>query len=252
MRLSCLPSSIRKTTPLPIVHGARGSTLPSPPPLLTYPSRTTDAETAGGPARANYKKQNNFLMKVIFDKRGECMYHVDCVLRAFKISKGRLKRLQERIKRELRGELTRHGLFGRPSNNRKKPETLRQFTDFVKANRIEANDEDGGAKVRYMLPSKITSIQGKENGEYLRPVWCKWFSALVWVFRSCTFTPAVLAGSVFARALAVALLDGVAWPLASSRSVMVFGRHVLTRPLLRTQAMRRALSRLSLTGTSWR
>jgi hypothetical protein len=48
------------------------------------------------------------------------VYHADCILRIFKISKGRLKRLQERIKREMRGEIARHGLYGRPSNNRKK------------------------------------------------------------------------------------------------------------------------------------
>lgn len=58
--------------------------------------------------------------QVLFDDSGDCVYHADCILRTFKISKGRLKRLQERIKRELRGEIARHGLYGRPSNNRKK------------------------------------------------------------------------------------------------------------------------------------
>lgn len=105
--------------------------------------------------RTHYKKQNNYLMKVLFDETGECAYHVDCILRTFKISKGRLKRLQERIKREMRGELTRHGLYGRPSNNRKK-------TD---ASNISAEDDNlsttASPNLGYM--STTTDGQGEDH-----------------------------------------------------------------------------------------
>ena len=84
-------------------------------------------------SRTHFKKQNNYLLKVLFDSAGECAYHADCILRTFKISKGRLKRLQERIKREIRGEHTRHGLYGRPSNNRKKGSEVEENGACTKA-----------------------------------------------------------------------------------------------------------------------
>ena len=41
--------------------------------------------------KVSLKKQNDYLLNILYDDRGNCRYHIDCVTRIFKISKGRLK-----------------------------------------------------------------------------------------------------------------------------------------------------------------
>jgi hypothetical protein len=59
-----------------------------------------------------------------------------------------MQRLTERKKMVIRGEEQTHALNGRPSNNRKKPETLQQFMAFVKANRYLDPTDPSGNKYR--------------------------------------------------------------------------------------------------------
>jgi hypothetical protein len=49
-----------------------------------------DSADANGEKRVSLKKQNDYLMDVLFDDAGELKYHSDCVVRIFTISKGRL------------------------------------------------------------------------------------------------------------------------------------------------------------------
>lgn len=60
-----------------------------------------------------------------------------------------LQRLDEKKRRIRRGEGVQHALHGRPSNNRKKPETMQQFVDFVKEHRVL--DKMDGDKAVYRL-----------------------------------------------------------------------------------------------------
>ena len=58
------------------------------------------------PADASYRdisKQNDFLLKSIFDAKGNYLYHRDCIKRAFGVSNQRLARLRKCVQREASG-----------------------------------------------------------------------------------------------------------------------------------------------------
>jgi hypothetical protein len=67
---------------------------------------------ANTPPRADLAKQNDYLLEYLFNDDGNTAYHEPCILRTFNISKGRLRRLQER-KLGLRD--VHHGLVGKSS-----------------------------------------------------------------------------------------------------------------------------------------
>lgn len=71
---------------------------------VVCPTRQAEAEV-----KTDLNKQNELLMKVLFDADGQLRYHETCVFHIFNISKGRLRRLQERAS-GLRD--SRHGLIG--------------------------------------------------------------------------------------------------------------------------------------------
>jgi len=118
----------------------------------------TKATSESGVYKPDLKRQNAYLMNLMFDDNGQFVFHPECLLKAFKISKGRLRRLQEKRRKDLLGESTRHGLSGRPSNNRKKPETLQQFCEFVESCREAELTADG--QVSYKLKPGLRCIQG--------------------------------------------------------------------------------------------
>lgn len=60
-------------------------------------------------SKLDLAKQNDLLFEAIFDATGTLLYHEACVLRIFGISKGRLRRIQER-RMGLRDN--HHGLVG--------------------------------------------------------------------------------------------------------------------------------------------
>lgn len=60
-------------------------------------------------SKLDLAKQNDLLLEAIFDATGTLLYHEACVLRIFGISKGRLRRIQER-RMGLRDN--HHGLVG--------------------------------------------------------------------------------------------------------------------------------------------
>eukprot|EP01135_Chromosphaera_perkinsii_P010735 Nk52_evm14s2209 gene=Nk52_evmTU14s2209 len=117
----------------------------------------------GGDMSRDVKSQNEFLIERLLDDKGEYKYHSRCMLKVFKISKGRLNRIKEKKKRIIKGIVnSKHGLCGRPSNNRKNAETLNQFADFILNNRSKCSaTESGEHRTRQyrMLPS-LKRVQG--------------------------------------------------------------------------------------------
>eukprot|EP00126_Sphaerothecum_destruens_P002594 Sdes_comp16021_c0_seq1m5204 len=109
------------------------------------------------------KKQNEFLMQYLVDHRGELRFHAKCIVKAFKISKGRLGRIRDKKRRLLRGvDSAKHGLCGKPSNNRKHEKTLEEFIEFVLLNRVRIPNPDSDVAL-YQLSSKFKRVQGDGN-----------------------------------------------------------------------------------------
>eukprot|EP00123_Amoebidium_parasiticum_P016549 comp23488_c0_seq1/m.39298 comp23488_c0_seq1/g.39298 ORF comp23488_c0_seq1/g.39298 comp23488_c0_seq1/m.39298 type:complete len:548 (-) comp23488_c0_seq1:993-2636(-) len=117
--------------------------------------------------KPDLKKQNDMLLKIVFDDKGQCLYHSDCILRAFGISKGRLRRLRDRQQNNMAGNTIQHGLCGRRSNNSKRPETLQQFIDYVRTHRSVDHFHPQSKKPVYRLTDEMRCIQG-DNESSLR------------------------------------------------------------------------------------
>ena len=130
--------------------------------LLFNETALQRAKSSENRVHRDMKKQNEFLMKHLLDDKGEYKFHAKCMLKAFRISKGRLQRIRDKKRRVAKGvENTKHGLCGRPSNNRKNPYTLDQFVEFIIINRVRCpNNIAKDGPFQYILNPQFKRVQG--------------------------------------------------------------------------------------------